>query len=108
MGDKMDNRVGKRIQQYREKAGISQEQLAETVDISVTAISNIERGINYPTFENFLKIVKAIGASADLILVDVIPSSYVSKACELSDMLETTTPEKRNQIFAVIETLLNS
>ena len=44
--DAMDSRIGRRIQKYREKAGITQEELAEAVSLSKTAISNIERGAN--------------------------------------------------------------
>ena len=56
----VDDRFGKKIQEFREKAGKSQEELAAHVGVSVTSISNIERGANYPSFENFIKIYHII------------------------------------------------
>ena len=103
-----DNRVGKRIQEYREKAKITQEKLAEKVGLSVTGISNIERGVNYPSLENFIKITNAIGISSDLLLCDVVDGAVDAKASELSVKLSETTPAKRYQIFAVIEAMLST
>lgn len=103
-----DNRVGKRIQQYREKAKISQEKLAEMVGLSVTGMSNIERGLNYPSLENFIKITNAIGVSSDLLLCDLVDGSAVAKASELSVKLSKASSAKRNQIFAVIEAMLST
>lgn len=102
----IDKNVGKRIREYREKAHITQESLAETLDISVTAISNIERGINYPTLENFIMIANTIGVSADLLLSDVVNESNIIKASELSEKLKQVPPDKRKQITDIIETLL--
>ncbi len=101
-------KVGKRIQEYREKAGISQESLAGIVDLSVTSISNIERGSNYPSFESFIKIANAIKASPDLLLADVIDEAYKSKASELSKMLESLSPSDRQRALTVLETLIHS
>ena len=100
--------VGKRIQEYRDKAGISQEELATKVEMSVTSVSNIERGRNFPTFENFIKIANTIKAPADLLLVDVIDESYVTKANELSKMMEELSPNERRHVFSVVESLISS
>ena len=102
----IDKNVGKRIREYREKAHITQESLAETLDISVTAISNIERGINYPTLENFIMIANTIGVSSDLLLSDVFNESNIIKSSELSEKLKQVPPDKRKQITDIIETLL--
>ena len=102
----MDNRIGRRIQQYREKAGLSQEALAEAVSLSTTAISNIERGANYPSFENFIKIANVLKVSSDLLL-DVLNGAYVAKASELSALLEAVSAQKRQEIYKVVEILAN-
>ncbi len=103
----MDNRIGRRIQQYREKAGLSQEALAEAVSLSTTAISNIERGANYPSFENFIKIANVLKVSSDLLLADVLNGAYVAKASELSALLEAVSAQKRQEIYKVVEILAN-
>lgn len=47
---------GKRLQQLRREKGITQEQLSNQTDLTVESISNIERGIHGPKFENLEKI----------------------------------------------------
>ena len=101
-------KVGKRIKEYREKAGITQERLSEIVDVSVTSISNIERGIYYPTFENFIKISNALKISSDILLADVIDCAYIAKASELSEKLEKLSPEARKQLIFLIESMIKT
>lgn len=105
----MNNKnIGKRIREYREKASITQEQLAEAIGMTPTSVSNIERGINYPTLENFIRIANVINVSADLLLSDVIENSADAKSSELSEKLKSLPPEKRQQILTVVETLIKT
>ena len=60
--------VGKVIQRFREKKGVSQEVLSSFADIGRTHLSAIERGQRKPTLETFFKISDALGVNAsDLI-----------------------------------------
>ena len=102
----VDSRFGQKIQEYRERAKKSQEELAEYVGISVTSISNIERGANYPSFENFIKILNFIDASPNQIMFDLVEQAQISRASELWDKMKSLDSEKRNQIFRVIEILI--
>ena len=54
------NRFGKRLRQVRRQQDITQEQLAEAVGISPTFLSNLERGINGPSFEILEKIAQVL------------------------------------------------
>lgn len=45
-------KFGQRLKTLRASRGMSQEQFAELLDISVDFLSLIERGINAPSFEN--------------------------------------------------------
>jgi transcriptional regulator with XRE-family HTH domain len=53
---------GKRLRRLRRQADFTQEQLAERVGVSVEFISNMERGINAPSFETLEKL----GVSLDI------------------------------------------
>ena len=53
--------LGKRIQFYRKKRQLSQAALAERADISITFLSNIERGLKYPTSETLSGIANGLG-----------------------------------------------
>ena len=103
----VDERFGKKIQFFREKAGISQEELAAHVGVSVTSISNIERGANYPSFENFIKILNFIKASPNSVLLEVVDEAQISKAGELWDKMKDLDTESRNRILRVVEVLLD-
>jgi len=51
---------GKRLQQLRRRAGISQEKLADSTGLTVESISNMERGIFGPKFDNLEKIARVL------------------------------------------------
>ena len=44
----IDKRVGKRIKQYRERLGLTQEEFAEKTGLASGYISTVERGITFP------------------------------------------------------------
>ena len=95
----VDVRLGQRIQAYREKAGISQEELANYIGVSITSISNIERGANYPSFENFIKILNFINASPNMVMFDLVEQAQITKAGELWERVKMLDADKRNQLF---------
>ena len=52
--------LGQRIRFERLKKGLSQEELAEKTDLSRSAISCIECGVNDPKYTTLLKIAEAL------------------------------------------------
>jgi transcriptional regulator with XRE-family HTH domain len=56
--------LGRRIQFYRKQRQLSQAALAEKADISITFLSNIERGIKYPTSDTLSGIANGLGVEA--------------------------------------------
>ncbi len=52
---------GKRLKTLRKQAGLTQEQLAEATGLTIESISNIERGLFGPKFDNLEKIANEIG-----------------------------------------------
>lgn len=55
----MDNNkklLGKRIKELRKNAGLTQEQLAEMIDIETTSLSGIESGRHFPSLPTLEKI----------------------------------------------------
>ena len=101
----IDKRLGKNIQKYRELAGKSQEELSEYIGVSVTSISNIERGANYPSFENFIKILNFINASPNMVMFDMVEQAQITRASELWEKMKKLSAEERNKIFKIIEVM---
>lgn len=56
-------RFGKRLRFIRRQKDLTQEQLAEAVGISVEFLSNLERGINAPSFETLEKLAVVLAVS---------------------------------------------
>ena len=52
--------LGKKIQKIRKTRGITQEKLAELVELDTSSISHIENGKYYPSAENLEKILKVL------------------------------------------------
>ena len=66
-------KLGKRIQSARKEAGLSQEQLAEAIGKSPSAISTIETGKRGASLETLIRIANALQVSADYLLADQLP-----------------------------------
>ena len=60
----MIENFGKNVARLRKENGMTQEELAEKIDVKKQTISNIERGERYPTFENLEKISQILNANA--------------------------------------------
>lgn len=50
---------GKRLRKIRRQNDLTQERLAEMLGVSVEFVSNMERGVNAPSFETIEKIAQA-------------------------------------------------
>jgi transcriptional regulator with XRE-family HTH domain len=57
----LPKRLGNRIRHLRNRAGITQAQLAERVDISPEFMSRLERGIKAPSLDTAAKLATALG-----------------------------------------------
>lgn len=66
---------GKRVKEARLKAGMTQSQLAEKMDVSVNHISAIERGVYETRTDTLKKLVTELGTSADYLLFGVRENS---------------------------------
>ena len=83
-----------------------QEDLAEKTDLSPNYIGMVERGEKIPALETFLKIANALEVSADMLLADVLYSTYTVKDSLLADKLDKLSTEDRTKIYDVIDTMI--
>lgn len=65
--------LSERLRQLRKNAGLSQEQLAEALDISRQAVSKWESGTTSPDIHNIVQLGKLYGVSTDSILLGESP-----------------------------------
>ena len=62
--------IGKKIKDKRQQKNISQEKLAELVDVTPSYISNIESGNRVASLPTMLEIVKVLDLSLDYLLLE--------------------------------------
>lgn len=102
----MDKSVGRHFKEYRERKGITQEELGAQVGLSSNFISAVERGLKFPRYENFIKILNILEISADDILCDVIDYPAGTKASILSEQIMKLPVSEQNRILETIEFLV--
>lgn len=57
----MNKNLGAQIVDFRQRKNLSQAELGELVGVHQTAISFIERGVNYPSLSTLLSLARALG-----------------------------------------------
>jgi transcriptional regulator with XRE-family HTH domain len=63
-------RLGERVREQRRNRGLTQEALAEALDLSVAYVSLIERGGRNPPYTTVVAISRALGVPMSRIVAD--------------------------------------
>ncbi len=98
--------MGDRIKETRKKQGLTQEQLAEKVDITLEYISQIERGLKMPSMQVFIKLVEVLDVSSDYLLRDFVSTRNLYGDKQIGRKLERLTPKQRVALEALIDTYI--
>jgi len=78
--------LGRNIKYFRFHKQLSQSELAEKADISITFLSNIERGKMFPKVETLSRITKSLNVSVfELFRDDLIPKNDKEMMNRLSE-----------------------
>jgi len=77
--------LGKNIKSFRSRKQLSQADLADKAGISITFLSNIERGNNFPLAGTLCNLAKALGVEVfELFKGDLVPSDSKKMMNQLS------------------------
>ena len=99
----MDNNIiGHRIRAAREAAHITQEELGKAAGCTAKHIGAIERGIKAPSLDTFIIIANTIGASADLLLQDVLVSPVDTLASEVAAAIAPLSPNIQVKVLKAL------
>jgi transcriptional regulator with XRE-family HTH domain len=63
-------RLGERVREQRRNCGLTQEALAEALDLSVAYVSLIERGGRNPPYTTVIAIARVLGVPASRIVTE--------------------------------------
>lgn len=86
--------LGKRIKAERQKRGITQQQLAEKIEISTNFMSLIENGRNM-SVDTLVKIANVFGVSVDYLLSDMIGVTHDNISAQINYNLSTLNDDER-------------
>ncbi len=97
--------IGSRIRAARDRKGLTQEDLAELVELSSSHISVLERGVKPPKLDTLVNIANALDVSADTLLQDVVDHSAEGVANELAADIMKLPANERTRIINAIRAL---
>ena len=95
-------RIGKRIRHRREAAGLSQEQLAEKLELSTNHISSIECGKSLLTTKCLLALCDILGGTPDYYLVGEI----TPEADDITALVRKLSPTEQKMLCHLLSAYL--
>ena len=95
--------IGENTRMYRERAGLTQADLAERVGVGTAFISRVERGQKRMRLETLMAVADALNVSVDLLLYQNNTSAQIRT---LASMLEGCSPEFVDGIIMLVRVCL--
>lgn len=98
--------IGNRIKNRRKELSITQEQIAEYLDVNPSHISNIESGRSHPSLTSLINIANLLQCSIDLFVCgEYTYASNRSLEDDIYHALQKCSPETKEKIFKIINIL---
>jgi len=99
--------LGKRIREERRKLDITQEQLAEDINISHPHIGQIERGESGTSLEVLINIANRLGVTVDYLLSDSIENDDEYLRSLWVRLVKNRSEKEQEMIISVVKTIVN-
>ena len=99
-GQEIKKTLGKNIKFYRFRRHYSQADLAEKADISITFLSNIERGLKYPKPDILYQIAEGLEVKVyELFKPDLVPDDNKAQMLGLSEDITKKVTQALKDVF---------
>lgn len=92
--------IGKRIQARRKQQGLTQEQLADRMNVSIQMVSNLERGNKAIKIDNLVNLSRILDVSTDYILTG---KETQGDFRALTERIEKLSPGSRKMIETLVD-----
>lgn len=102
----VEEKIGKRIKEFRSKKNLTQEVLAEALGLSTHHMSSLERGVYNIKLAKLVEIINLLDCSADDIFCDVTNKGHTNKEARISEEIAKLPKKEQDRIFAVLETMI--
>lgn len=96
--------IGKRVRCARDVSGMTQEKLAEAINVSVQYVSDLERGVVGIAVPTLMQLCRTLNASCDYILFDEKGTDN-EKIMLLTRLIRRFSPEQRELAEKLLTTL---
>ena len=93
--------IGNRIKRYRKKAGLTQEKLAEKLDISVSFQSRLERGAAKISLEKLVQTAEFINVSISQLITGAKENSEDYLNTDISRITKDFNAEKMKLLLEI-------
>lgn len=100
--------IGSRIKQARLAKNMTQEDLADKIDISVAFLSRVERGNSHINLKRLNQLCDLLDVSEGYLLNGASSNSqnYLDK--EFTDLIKSVSPETQKMIYNVAKTIVDT
>lgn len=109
MSDDLEKRIGASIATAREKANLSQAELAERISLHETSLSNIERGAKLPTIRTLLLLADALERQVqDFLPTDrtpTLPVKRLKREAEVRELVRDMSDKKLDVAYDILAAL---
>ena len=99
--------LGNRIRKERKKLNLTQEQLAEKMDVSATYIGFVERGERTITLGKLTCLANVLGVSVDYLLADTVAVPTSNKEELILSLFASATEDQQELIINISKLILN-
>lgn len=97
--------IGSRIREARLAKNMTQEDLADKIDISVAFLSRVERGNSHINLKRLNQVCNLLDVSEGYLLTGAASDSETYLDKEFTELLKSVSPEKQKLIYNVAKTI---
>lgn len=99
------NIIGERLKKARTQRGLTQEKLAEKMDVSIAFLSRIERGSSHISLKRLSQVCDILGITEGSILNGSSSNSEVYLTSEFDELLKNVSSEKQKLIYKIAKVI---
>lgn len=93
--------IGERIRESRKKAGITQQQIAEIMDVSIAYLSRIERGTSNINLQRLAQLSVVLNVPIEYLISGVVAEKRTYLHKEFQEIMLQCSPDKQRLIYNI-------
>ena len=97
--------IGSRIKEARLSKNMTQEELADKIDVSVTFLSRVERGNSQINLKRLNELCDFLDISEGYVLDGTSSNSDMYLKKEFNDILKKLSPEKQRLVYRIAQVI---